>query len=63
MMSQLLEHFNHIRIIASSASQLFWNANPKGSFSSDTLNQLVTRRTGFFVNLISVVIQPVDKLF
>ena len=63
MVSQLLEHFNHIRIIATSASQLFWNANPKGSFSGDTLNQLVTRCTGFFVNLISVVIQPVDKLF
>ena len=63
MVSQLLEHFNHIRIIATSASQLFWNANPKGSFSSDTLNQLIACCTGFFVNLVSVVIQPVDKLF
>ena len=63
MVSQLLEHFNHIRIIATSASQLFWNANPKGPFSGDTLNQLVTRCAGFFVNLVSMVIQPVDKLF
>ena len=63
MVSQFLEYFNHICIIATSTSQLFWNSNPKGSFSSNTLDQLVTRYTGFFVNLISVVIQPVDKLF
>ena len=66
MVSQLLEHFNHIGIIAISASQLFWNANPKGSFCGDTLNQLITLINVFGAVAVTNKLQEflsVDELF